>query len=96
MRATRHAQIGGGLCCGTRPNQDEKLHTRPMGESATMSLVYQRDVWRVRMVWPKHKPRYFGRFPSEAESQRWLKEHSWMTTSIEKDDEKSDNVEPCL
>jgi hypothetical protein len=40
--------------------------------------------WRVKIAWPKHHPerevpaRYFGRFKSQAEAERWIKEHEWM------------------
>ena len=48
-----------------------------MGESPSMSLIYKDGVWRVRIVWPKRQ-RYFGRFTSKDEAQRWLSEHQRM------------------
>ena len=50
-----------------------------MDNSPTMSLVYKESVWRVRIVWPKHRQRFFGKFASKAEAQRWLSEHQRMT-----------------
>jgi hypothetical protein len=35
--------------------------------------------WRVRMNWPRHPARYFGKFVSEAEAERWIAEHRWLT-----------------
>jgi hypothetical protein len=37
-----------------------------MDDSPTMSLVYKESVWRVRIVWPKHRQRFFGKFALKA------------------------------
>ncbi len=34
--------------------------------------------WRVQMIWPKRPKRYFGRFDSKAEAERWIAEHRWL------------------
>jgi hypothetical protein len=58
-----------------------------MGESAIMSLVHKEGAWRVRIVWPKRQ-RYFGRFASKAEAQRWLTEHQRMINRPTEGEEK--------
>jgi len=35
--------------------------------------------WRVRMTWSQHPARYFGKFDSKAEAERWIAEHRWLT-----------------
>jgi hypothetical protein len=32
------------------------------------------------MTWPNKTPRFFGRFESEADAERWIEEHRWLTT----------------
>jgi hypothetical protein len=55
------------------------LRRNAMDESPIMSLVYREGVWRVRIVWPEHhRQRYFGRFASRSEAQRWVSEHQQM------------------
>jgi hypothetical protein len=39
----------------------------------------QRDHWRVKMTWSSRIPRYFGSFNSQAEAEKWIKEHHWLT-----------------
>ena len=45
-----------------------------------LTPVRHRDHWRVKMTWPNKTPRFFGRFESEADAERWIEEHRWLTT----------------
>jgi hypothetical protein len=31
------------------------------------------------MTWPDSAPRYFGKFASKAEAEKWIAEHHWLT-----------------
>ena len=31
--------------------------------------------WRVEMAWRGRKPRYFGKFETQAEAEKWIEEH---------------------
>jgi hypothetical protein len=31
------------------------------------------------MAWPDHTPRFFGKFDSQAEAEKWIAEHHWLT-----------------
>jgi hypothetical protein len=44
-----------------------------------LTAVQQSDYWRVKIAWPEHSPRYFGKFESEQEAQKWIKDHDWLT-----------------
>jgi hypothetical protein len=45
-----------------------------------LTAVERSDYWRVKMAWPDHiTPRYFGRFASRAEAEKWIAEHHWLT-----------------
>jgi hypothetical protein len=46
----------------------------------------QSKYWRVQMAWPDSSPRYFGKFDSRAEAEKWIKKHDWLTK--QKPDEK--------
>jgi hypothetical protein len=50
-----------------------------------LTAIRQSNSWRVKMSWParhaakEHPPRYFGRFKSQAEAERWIREHERLT-----------------
>jgi len=44
-----------------------------------MRPVYRQGRWRVQITWPQSPPRYFGKFDSEPEAERWIAEHRWLT-----------------
>jgi hypothetical protein len=51
---------------------------------AVLTAIRQSDHWRVKIAWPavwpaKRIARYFGQFKSQAEAERWIKQHHWMT-----------------
>jgi hypothetical protein len=50
-----------------------------MGGGVTLTTVQGRDYWRVKMAWPDHAPRLFGKFASQAEAEKWIAEHRWLT-----------------
>lgn len=54
--------------------------------SCVVSSVRQADYWRVKMKWPNSIPRFFGRFNTEAEAERWIAEHRWLTEQREEPD----------
>jgi hypothetical protein len=41
-------------------------------------VVSARGKWRVKIAWPDATPRYFGKFNSQAEAERWIAEHQWL------------------
>jgi hypothetical protein len=44
-----------------------------------LSPIWQGDFWRVKLVWPNRTPRFFGKFGSQAEAEKWIEEHRWLT-----------------
>jgi hypothetical protein len=44
-----------------------------------MQPVKQRVHWRVQKTGPLYPARYVGKFDSEAEAERWIAEHRWLT-----------------
>jgi hypothetical protein len=50
-----------------------------MGRGLTLTAIWGRDCWRVKMAWPDSVPRYFGKFASKAEAEKWIAEHHWLT-----------------
>jgi hypothetical protein len=36
--------------------------------------------WRVKMKWSHQQPRYFGKFQSKEEAEKWIAAHHWLTT----------------
>ena len=58
-----------------------------MGGRVTLTAVRRLDGWRVEMTWPDHTPRYFGRFTSQAEAEKWIAEHHWLTEQSKVADE---------
>ena len=48
-------------------------HTHRMGDgSAVLTPISRSGHWRVRMMWPNNKPRYFGKFLSKREAEKWI------------------------
>jgi hypothetical protein len=47
--------------------------------SAVLTPVPKSSFWRVRIAWPNSTPRYFGKFNSKTEAQRWIAEHRSLT-----------------
>ena len=54
--------------------------------SVVLSPVRQGDDWRVKIAWPDAIPRYFGKFNSQAEAEKWIEDHRWLTTQRQKSD----------
>ncbi len=44
--------------------------------------VRQDDHWRVQLAWANGNNRYFGKFGSQLEAERWIAEHQWLTEQI--------------
>jgi hypothetical protein len=47
--------------------------------SVTLTPIEQPGCWRVRLTWPEAVSRYFGKFQSQAEAEKWISEHRWLT-----------------
>jgi hypothetical protein len=53
-------------------------------EGVTLSPVRRGNHWRVAMAWPNAhdqraaKRRYFGKFNSQAEAEKWIEGHRWL------------------
>ena len=53
-----------------------------MGDGgAILSIVQSGAIWRVRIAWPNCPARYFGKFNSETEAQKWIAAHASLTKS---------------
>ena len=50
-----------------------------MSISAVLTPVTQAGYWRVKIAWPNKTPHFFGKFQSQAEAERWIKQHRWLT-----------------
>jgi hypothetical protein len=50
-----------------------------MGGVVTLTAIQGWDCWRVKMAWPDHTPRFFGKFDSQAQAEKWIAEHQWLT-----------------
>jgi hypothetical protein len=63
---------------------------RPAGGGGVGSLVLtpvrRSDCWRVELAWPSHPRRYFGNFDSQAEAEKWIKAHDWLTKQSQERD----------
>jgi hypothetical protein len=61
-----------------------------MGDVSSISLapVWQSGCWRVKIRWPDHTPRYFGKFPSRMEAEKWIEGHRWLTKQPQEPDVK--------
>jgi hypothetical protein len=54
--------------------------------SVVLTPVRQADYWRVKITWSKTIPRYFGKFHSQTESEKWIEEHHWLTEQRQEPD----------
>ena len=54
--------------------------------TAVLLPIRQGDDWRVKIAWPHAIPRYFGKFNSQAEAEKWIEDHRWLTTQRQKSD----------
>jgi O-methyltransferase involved in polyketide biosynthesis len=48
----------------------------------TLRSLMQSNYWRVQMAWPDSNPRYFGKFNSRTEAEKWIAEHQWLTKHV--------------
>ena len=50
-----------------------------MGDSSVvLRPIRQSGHWRVKMTWPDQTTRYFGKFNSQADAEKWIVEHRWL------------------
>jgi hypothetical protein len=51
------------------------------GHSLTVVLTAaaQSRYWRVKVEWPNKRSHFFGKFRSQAEAEKWIAEHRWLT-----------------
>jgi hypothetical protein len=47
--------------------------------SAVLKAVAQKGYWRVQMAWPDRHLHFFGKFLSQAEAEKWIEQHRWLT-----------------
>jgi hypothetical protein len=47
--------------------------------TAVLIAVARLGYWRVKLAWPSSIPRYFGRFDTQAEAEKWIEQHRWLT-----------------
>ena len=47
--------------------------------AVVLTAVAQSRYWRVKMEWPNKHPHFFGNFRSQAEAEKWIAEHRWLT-----------------
>lgn len=47
--------------------------------SVVLTVIVESGYWRVQLAWPSHPRRYFGKFHSRAEAQKWIEQHRWLT-----------------
>ena len=60
--------------------------------SVVLTAVTQSGYWRVELAWPTHPRRYFGKFQSKKEAEKWIEQHRWLTKQPrEPDDTPPDN-----
>jgi hypothetical protein len=56
--------------------------------SVVLTPISRSGYWRVRMMWPNNKARYFGKFVSQREAEKWIEKHSWLIEQTKKRQEK--------
>jgi hypothetical protein len=54
--------------------------------TVVLTPVWHRNYWCVKITWRKKTPRYFGRFVSQADAEKWIAAHSWLTEQRQKPD----------
>ena len=47
--------------------------------SGLLSAVQNREIWRVKIVWPNRHVNYFGKFTSERDATASINAHSNLT-----------------
>jgi hypothetical protein len=47
--------------------------------SVALTVIVQSGYWRVKLAWPSHPARYFGKFYSRSEAEKWTERHRWLT-----------------
>jgi hypothetical protein len=52
--------------------------------------IRQGDYWRVEIAWPG-QTRLFGKFRSQADAEKWIEDHRWLTKRQEPDDNRAAN-----
>lgn len=52
-----------------------------------LTAVERSGSWRVELAWPNHTKRYFGNFSSQAEAEKWIKEHRRLTERPQEPDD---------
>ena len=82
------ALCGGGTRFGIC-NHCEMGHWRNGGdcEFHHVNTGYQSGYWRVKIAWPEVSPRYFGKFRSREEAEKWIEKHCWLTKQTQEPDE---------
>ena len=71
------------------PQVKERILGR-MGDLSPLVLTPIRlsGYWRVKMAWPNNNVRYFGKFLSRREAEKWIEKHAWLSNQNQKPDEK--------
>jgi hypothetical protein len=46
------------------------------------------------MAWPNNAVRFFGKFLSRREAEKWIEKHRWLSKQNQKLDEKSTKRRP--
>jgi hypothetical protein len=61
-----------------------------MGDLSPLVLtpIRQSGYWRVKMAWPNNTVRFFGKFLSLREAEKWIEKHRWLSKQNQKLDEK--------
>jgi hypothetical protein len=54
--------------------------------SVVLTPVRQADYWRVKITWSKTIPRYFGKFHSQTEAEKWIEERHRLTEQRQEPD----------
>jgi hypothetical protein len=52
-------------------------------DSATLQPVAQKGFWRVKLAWP-NRHLFFGKFLTQAEAEKWIEQHRWLTEQHQK------------
>jgi hypothetical protein len=93
LRAARRRQASGHRTAALRKSGIKLLERESrcgwMGaelSSVVLTSVRQADYWRVKIAWSKTIPRYFGKFHSQTEAEKWIEEHHWLTEQRQEPD----------
>jgi len=70
----------GAVCCypGVTKKRGRPRRDRT-GGAVVLTPFSQSGYWRVEIAWPDMTPRYFGKFQSQAEAEKWIEEHRWLS-----------------